>query len=142
MLPRGQSPFLTLVIGLVVALLVEGILGGVVTRVLVDLPAAARWAVSLIVVAGAVLTVVRTRWLSGVTRLNLPQLIATTVLVLLALRLLEGRVQEAPQPWGLLVALAAGAGVGYGLWRAPGPRAARQWMAVLFGVVMFATLYW
>jgi hypothetical protein len=142
MLPRGQSPFILLLIGLFVALIAESILGQVAVRLLLDQPLVVRWIVTLGVVAGAVALAVRTRWLTGAANLSLQQLVPTTIVVLLALRLLEGRVQELGDPWRLVMALAVGAAIGAALWRAPGPRAVRQWIAPLFGVVMFATLYW
>lgn len=139
---RNQSPFVTLLIGLLLAMFLEAIIAVPLQQFLQTTPFAARWIVTLAVVGGAAWYATKTRWLMGMSRMKLMELVVSTLLVLLGLRLLEDRIDELPRSIGLLVAALAGVGVAYALWRLPTPLSIRQWMAPLFGVVMFATLYW
>lgn len=139
---RSQSPFTTLLIGLVLAMFLEALIMGSIRDVLLQSPFAVRWLVTLAVVGAAVWYAAKTGWLMGMSRMKLTELVLATLLVLLGMTLLENRIDEVPVAVGALVAGLAGVGVALAMWRMPTPLSMRRWIAPAFGVVMFATLFW
>ena len=154
-----RSSFVQQIVALFVLIVVGNVLAELIARAVYPLPALLRWAVSLL--PWLVPVYYFGRWRQG--RLGYKRLAAlykplarfpvfwlietwwvwASLAVMVGFRLLSGRLGELTQNAHLLVALAAGAGVGYALWqtlerrRFPG----RQWIAGLTGLFVFLGLY-
>lgn len=154
-----RSSFVQQIIALFVLVVVGNILASLIAYAVYPLPAVLRWAVSLL--PWLVPLSYFQQWRQSrlghkrlaalykpLARFPVFWLVETwwvwaSLAVLVGFRLLSDRLRELPPNLHLLIALAAGIGVGYALWRTLERRRfpGRQWIAGLSGLFVFLGLY-
>lgn len=134
-----NTPWVLLLIGLLIATVLEALVSAPLRALLLSWAPAARWLVTLAFVAFALWVGAR-YYLPTLRRPQLGQVVLVVFVILLAFRLLAERIGELPTPYAALAAGLVGALAGTAIWRLGRFSTFRTWLAPLFGILVFINL--
>ncbi|AFZ66736.1 hypothetical protein [Deinococcus peraridilitoris] len=138
---RAAAPLVILLIGLLIATILEAVIALPLRRLLATWPEALRWVFTLAFAALAAWTGGR-HYFTVFRRPVLSMVVLVTLPILLAFRLLADRVAELPSPFGLVVAAVLGLLAGGAVWQLGRASNFRPWLAALFGALVFVNLFY